>query len=237
MRKCIKISLSVIVAVLIANVIIFCIYGDRIAVFLISRIGKIGISYGSIRNSSFRHIDFTDLVIDEVKTGMGLTANRARIKPLWLDLLGGKLSADFSLNGVSFTEKLSANKSDYESLSGLVAMPFGSKWKYREIAGSITIWRNSIHLRELKAVSDEIKLSLSGDFWDDHTISSDITIYFSNDLFKKIPNDIVRMVLADEPDGWRSLSVRLTGNYHKPSVQITGKSFRFNIGLNPPSPS
>lgn len=236
MRKHLKTALFAIAAVLALLSLLLYIYGDRVAVFLISRTGNIDVSYTASRHSSFQEFDFTNLTVSDNDTGMGITAKEAKITPRWSDLLAGRLSGSFKLAGVSFMDRASADKAGYESLSGLVAMPFSSRWQYREITGSITVWSNSIHIQDLNAASDEIKLSVSGDLWNDHTISSDIKIFFSKDLFSKIPDDIVMMVLADEPDGWRSLSVKLTGNYTKPSIQITGRAFRFNIGLEPSSP-
>lgn len=231
MKKYISIILPITCAVLIAIVAVFLLYGGSIAVALISKFGNVNIAYSSIKSSISGRIDFTDFVITNKKSSAGLAAKTATIQPIWREALGGKFSAYFKLGDVNFAKGQSEEKTDYSTLSGLLALPFESKWKYSEITGTITAWRNSIRIEGFKASSDEIKFAITGDLWDDDTIASDITVYFASGLFAKIPADIVRMVLTDENDGWWSLSVHLTGSLKTTSIQVTGKGFRANLDM------
>ncbi len=63
------------------------------------------------------------------------------------------------------------------------------------------------------------------------TIKSEVTIYFADKLTGKIPPELTNLVLKGEDGGWKSLSVQLDGDYSKPSIQVSGRLFRLNIGV------
>lgn len=204
---------------------------EHIVFYMVSRAGDINISYGRINSSAFKIFDFTDLAISDRKTGAGFVAKTAVLEPTWDNILSGKISFWFKLNDVNFIKWAPEAADDYKTLPGLIAVPFNSKWRYQEITGSIRMTRAGMRIEDLLAKSDIIKLSVSGIIQKNSDIDADITVYFSDALFAKIPKNFVKMVLKDEDDGWQSLSVKLTGNYQIPSIEISSKTFRLNIGL------
>jgi hypothetical protein len=88
-----------------------------------------------------------------------------------------------------------------------------------------------VTIKDFLAKSDLMKLSFNGDIRRDNTIKSDIVIYFSDELTRKIPPELTKLVLTQEDPGWKSLSVKLEGNYTMPTIQVSSKLFRLNIGV------
>jgi hypothetical protein len=76
-----------------------------------------------------------------------------------------------------------------------------------------------------------MKLAFNGSMRKDNTIKSDIVIYFADELTGKIPSELTNLVLTQEESGWKSLSVKLEGNYTMPTIQVSSKLFRLNIGV------
>jgi hypothetical protein len=52
-----------------------------------------------------------------------------------------------------------------------------------------------------------------------------------------MPPELTSMALKGETDGWQSLTVKLEGDLSKPSIQVTGKIFRLNIGVKQGNPN
>lgn len=232
MRRSVKNTLSILTAVIIITAVGVYLSADRIALFVISRTCNVAIKYGTMANEALRQFDFTDLALNDKKTGIGLLAKKAVIKPLWKDILAGKMAIDFTLSHVTFIKQEGEKQDDFETFEGLAALPFSSKWTYLDLSGALQTSGGTIHLQDLKATSDVIKFTITGDFRSDANIDSDITVYFSDTLFAKIPKQFIKGVLKDEGDGWQSFSMKLSGNYKAPSIQVTGKQFRLNIGLS-----
>ena len=81
------------------------------------------------------------------------------------------------------------------------------------------------------AIGDEIKLSIKGTVSDENIINTDITIYFSDKVTGRVPEELSRVLMRDEDGGWKSLAVNLKGNYNTPSIEVAGKLFRLKIGV------
>lgn len=196
---------------------------NRIAVYFFSKAYNLDIAYKNLKGSYFKKVMFDNLNVIDRKNGIGFFAKSADIRP-------GAI-IDFCLRDVHFIKKGDEPAATYDNLTGLVSIPFSSRWTYKELSGKIRPSRRGIDVDGLIATSDEIKLSLTGAIYYDNTIKSDIVIYFSDKLIEKIPDELSKIVLRDEKDGWKSLSVKLEGNYNMPSIQVSGKLFRLNIGV------
>lgn len=202
----------------------------RIGVAIVSAANGLDISYTGLTHDGFRSYDFTGLTLTDRKTGSGLTAKRALVEPVLQDLFAGAMTAEISMAEVSFVGGRKGADEELDTIEGLVHLPFQSGWQYSSVTGRIRTEKDAISAQDLLITGDTIKLRVSGTFKEDASIDADITIYFADVLLKKIPEDMIRMVLKDEGDGWRSFQVRLHGNYKKPSIQVTGRQFRLSIG-------
>ncbi|MDP3804310.1 MAG: hypothetical protein Q8Q87_02020 [Candidatus Omnitrophota bacterium] len=213
------ILLGIIALAMIAAVI--CISFDRVAVYLFAYANNLDISYGNLTRSGANFV-FKDFKVTNKALGLGISAGSATIIP--------KVKYyDFRITDVRFLKSGGGEESSYENLMGLIAVPFKGSWVYKEISGEIAPSRDAVELKRLDAVSDEIKLRISGKIQNDKTVDTDITIYFGESLTRKIPEELSSVILTDEKDGWKSLSVRLAGNYTKPSIQVSSRLFRLNI--------
>jgi len=214
-------------ALLVAALYLF---SGRAAVYIFAKASGLDIGYDRLKAASFENIAFDGLKVVEKKRGIGLAAKHAVIKPSWKTHPFEDLTIDFVLTGVRFVKQAPGEPEAFDTVSGLVAAPFNSRWTYREIKGRIQPSGEKIIIKDLAAASDDIRLSVNGSL--DHkknALESDLVIYFSQGLTKNIPEELTRALLADEKDGWKSLSVRLAGDYGRPSIQVSGKLFRLNI--------
>lgn len=193
----------------------------HVTVHIFARKNALDISYNNLTRSGV-DLAFKNLKVMSRPYGIGISARNADIKPK-----GNTYSFDF--RDVRFLKKEKDSVSSYDNLAGLVSVPFEANWVYREIQGEIALSCNAIEITKLDAVSEDIKLKLDGVFRYDNTLDMNIIIYFAQELINRIPNEFSIIAMTDEGGGWKSLSVRLSGNYAEPSIQVSSKLFRLNI--------
>ena len=195
------IIISVILAILLAIGSIVYLNAGQIGTFIVGKTNNLDIAYTGMTREGFHTFDYTHFAASDTRTGIGILAKRALIRPVLQDLFAGKMTADLTMIDVSFTRKEPEMKEDLDSLEGLVAIPFSSQWRYKTITGQIQTTSDMVSARNLMITGDQIKVLITGDLHTDCTVRADITIYFAHELLKKIPEDIIRMVLKDE-GGW-----------------------------------
>jgi hypothetical protein len=201
-------------------------YSDRIAAGIFAGKYDLDIKYSNCSKDFSGRFVFSDLSIMSRPAGLGFTAKSAVIKPSIFDK---KSLISFDLKSVNFTKRHGDEPAQYDTLSALVSSPFNSNWQYGRIYGNVTTQKGGVTVNEFEASSDNIRLSLKGLAAYDGVIDSSIVIYFASSLTSKIPPDFANVVLSDASDGWKSLSVKLSGNIKKPSIQVQGKMFRLSI--------
>lgn len=217
-------------------VIIFLVFAivafyDRVIIYIFAAKNNLSVSYKNLTRVSLNELAFHDLSVVEKSTGLGFFAKYSKVRSLGKGMQSLQYSAiDLDLKDVNFIKKETDKSMSYDSLTGLVSIPFDSRWKYKEIRGQIWTLNNEVKVKDLMTTSDEIKLSLGGILnCSNNKLEADIKIYFSEQLTKKIPEELLKVLLVDEKDGWKSLSVHLAGDYKTPSIQVSGKLFRLNI--------
>jgi hypothetical protein len=203
---------------------------DHVLIYVLSKAYNLNFSYSSLKMESFNHYILEDLNIINKKMGLGLFSRYADIKLTWNRLPFKNMITDFSLKEVNFLKEEPVGKAVcYDSICELVSVPFDSNWTYKEISGKIQPFEDGINIMDFMAVSDEIKLSFRGTIFYTQTLNIDAVIYFSDKLVGKIPKELSTVILQNEDNGWKSLSVKLTGDYKAPSIQVTSKLFRLSV--------
>lgn len=221
-----KIFLVLLVSVVLLIAALFF-YSDRIITgMVLEKRYNLDITYKRSSKDISGEFSFDDLSVVSRSTALGFTAKKAILKP---SLAGKNITLDFSLHNVTFIKKATGEALKYDTLTALVSSPFNSKWNYTEIRGRLEPGKESVKIDNLEAMSDQIRLSLKGTYFYSGIIDSDIVIYFASQLTKDIPPEFASVVLTGEKDGWKSLSVRLTGDPNKPSIQVSSKLFRLTI--------
>jgi hypothetical protein len=156
----------------------------------------------------------------------------ATIKPSWGQSIFKSVLLDFKLKDVHFLKsRTEENKATYDTLSQLTAMPFEGRWMYKEVAGLVEIFSNGITIKSFSANGKEMRLILTGDLYYNNIADVDVTVYFSKEVLKEIPPELHSVIMQDEPNEWKSFSVKIKGDLSSPSVQVTGKVFRLNFGM------
>lgn len=216
----------------IASVLIIAIlflFSGTIAIYIFSKTHNVAVSYKDLRVSFLNGLVFNDLNVHDNATGLGIFAKHANIKVRFSDPFFRNITLGLDLADVNFVKGHAKDAGLYDTLSGLVSVPFESRWQYKKISGSIRTKRDGTELKDFKAASEDIRLAFSGDVYNDDTIKFDIAIYFSGTVTAKIPEELSGVILTREPDGWSGLVVRLEGDYKTPAIQVSSKLFRLNI--------
>ncbi|MDP3791926.1 MAG: hypothetical protein Q8R38_07780 [Candidatus Omnitrophota bacterium] len=204
---------------------------DKIAIFALSKIYKLNISYKSMTKDARDGYIFENLKMVNDKMGLGFFCARATIKPVQKLNFLKSLDFDFKFKDAHFIKSSKDKpKAQYDTLEGIVAMPFEGRWTYKDISGVVEIFSNGFTLKKFQANGREIKLFISGDIFYQGVVDVNITASFSKDTLKDVPMELHSVIMNDEPQEWKSLSVKLKGDYRSPSVQISGKMFRLNVG-------
>ena len=205
---------------------------DRIALFAISKLYSQDISYMHLAKDPIdARLIFEDLRIINSKLGVGFFSQRATIKPAWGTRWLKSALFDFKFKDVHFLKnRANENKTTYDTLSQLIAMPFEGRWMYKEVSGLVEIFSNGITIKRFSADGKEMRLILTGDLYYNNIVDVDVTIYFSKEVLKEIPPELHSVIMQDEPNEWKSFSVKIKGDLSSPSIQITGKIFRLNFG-------
>lgn len=205
---------------------------DRIALFTISKLYSLDISYKGLTKESASAFVFKDIKIMNKKMGIGFFSGRAAIKPSWGQSIFKSVLLDFKLKDVHFLKsKTEENKATYDTLSQLIAMPFEGRWMYKKVAGFVEIFSNGITIKSFSANGKEMRLILTGDLYYNNIVDVDVMIYFSKEVLKEIPPELHSVIMQDEPNEWKSFSVKIKGDLSSPSVQVAGKVFRLNFGM------
>lgn len=226
-----KKAIFTIVILLALSIVSMAIFYAQIAAFIFARSNNIDISYRQVTAGSFTEFIFKDLKVSWPHQGIGLSASGAGIKLISGGSSPLSVATDFVLNDVRFTRKGSGKEISYNNIDGLIAAPFSGLLRYKTVSGKIGAVKDGIELKDFLASGDEIRFSLDGTLVDNSVIAATVTIYFAKDLAGRIPPELANMALKDETDGWKSLALKLEGDLSKPSVQVTGRLFRLNIGV------
>lgn len=227
MKKAIAIIFSV---VLLGAVMFFLSYAAIFA-HVFGETYRLDVSYKSALPDLKGNLHYKDLSLMSKDTGVGIMAHSADVFPHYSS---GGVTLVFRFKDVGLLKKGKEDPVNYDSLPGLVASPLNSKWKYVEVNGEATLTDKMAKVKDLKVAGDEIKLTLKGDFQYDGVVDTDMKIWFSDKLTKQIPPEMIGLILANDNSGWKTLSVRLTGDLNKPAIQVSSKLFRLNIkALNP----
>ena len=204
---------------------------DRMIIFTLSRIYHVNISYTALKKDAVNGYSFENLKVFNKQAGIGFFSARSNLKLNKKTSIFKSLDIDFKFRDVHFiTGKPEDAKSGYDTLDKLVAVPFEGRWTYKDVSGTIEIFSNGFSLKDFTANGSLIRVSASGDIFYDNKVDMTVTIYFSREVLKDIPQELRSVIMNDEPQEWKSFSVRMRGDYRAPSLQITGKLFRLNVG-------
>ena len=225
-----KASIGIIAIIIIAGMVSYNAY-ERIALFALSKFYSLEISYKSLIKDKQNGLVFENLRVTNKKMGLGFYSKHASLKPVRGANFLKTINFDFKFKDVHFIKnRKEVVKTRYDTLSELAAMPFEGRWTYKEISGVAEIFSNGLTLKNFAANGKDIRLTLSGDIFYNNIVDVEISIYFSKDVLKDIPAELHSVIMKDEPNEWKSFSVKLKGDMNSPSVQISGKLFRLNIG-------
>ncbi len=227
MKKKIRVMIVVTAAVLLTAGAFFLFF-DKIAIAVLSRSFDVEISYDRVWNIHFTEFLFDNLRVFYKKKENGIAAKSASIKPVFTKNFFRSIAFEFLLKDINFIKK-ETKAEKYDTLDGLLALPFMSQWLYPEVKGRIECFVDRVAVEDFSATGGDIRLNFKGDVFYDKKVKGEVKVHFSKNVLKKVPDELTGILLSDEGEGWRGISVKLDGDYAAPSVQFTGKMFRLSI--------
>ncbi len=221
---------AVIAAVIFVLAALIAISFDRLAIFAASRYSGIRISYSGLARDASGRIIIKALDIEDAKNGLGLTAKKAAIRPPVLkSFLKDGLGLVFELDNANFRISSKSHGGGSDVLRDIALIPFEGAWNYSKISGEIAIMRGETKIKNFSALSRDIRLTLDGALYGKDLIEARVKIAFSKSVIEKFPAELTNVVMREEPDGWKVVSIDLKGDPRKPSITFSGKLFRLNI--------
>jgi hypothetical protein len=203
---------------------------DKIVIFTLSKFYGINMSSTALSKDKANGYSFENLKVLNRRLGIGFFSARSNLRINEKTSILKSLDINFKFRDVHFIRSsLQAADTIYDSINKLVTIPFEDRWTYKDVSGTVEIFSNGLTLKNFAANGNEIRLSLSGDIYYDNTVDMDVTIYFSKEVLKDIPGELSSMIMKEEPQEWKSLSVKIKGDYHSPSLEVSGKLFRLNV--------
>ncbi|MBN2453084.1 MAG: hypothetical protein JXB40_02325 [Candidatus Omnitrophica bacterium] len=230
-------TLTAVTAILAAGISIVIIFRAQIAIAAFAAANNITISYNNIKPKGPADFTITGLNVIEKEKGVGFSSADSQVRLAFNGASPGKPVLAFILRDVHFLNRKEMKAPSYSSIDALIALPFNGTWNYRTISGKISPASNGIYIRDFKAEADEIKFSLKGLLTRHGTVDAEIGLYFQDKLTDKIPPELTNVVLRDSGGGWKGLEVKIVGDLVKPSILVTGRLFRLNIGVKADNPS
>jgi len=225
MRMVKKIVAGIAVLLVAAAALLFLSY-DRIIVAILEKSYNLDIRYVKCSKDFSGKLNFKDLSVVSKPAGRGIISRTAELRPSFLNK---RFVVAFNFQDVSFKKEAVNKPEKYDTLAALLSTPFSSDWRYRPIRGVAEPTAKSIKIKEFEAVSDDLKLSLTGELFYTGGIDFDIVIGFAPSLTAKIPPEFANTILDPDKDGWKSLSARISGDPNKPSIQVSSRLFRLKI--------
>lgn len=200
----------------------------KIFIYFFSKDYKLEIFYKDAVPNFRGEIFFKDLSLVSKDTNVGFIARKAEAYPHYSPK---GVTINFRLSDVKFMKKgVKEEPVKYDTLTSLLASPFNSKWNYSTVSGEITPTAKEMRVKDVEVVGEDIKVSLNGNImYFTGMIDADIVIYFSDKMTSEIPPEMLGIIFTNEKPGWKTLSVRLTGDLNKPAIRVTSKLFRLNI--------
>ncbi len=223
----IRIFLTLVIAIVALGAVTAAFF-DRMVIFAVSRYNGIETGYSRLYREAGA-IVLDDLSLAENRRGVGLYCKRAVLKPALKDFFKKGLEIYFNLEDARFKKIGDSGRPSADPLSAMVLVPFEGAWRYSDIEGDLVINGRAMAIKKLDAAGKDLKFYLSGNINADDTIELSVKIYFSQNAVRQLPDEFTEAVLSDEDDTWKTLSVKLEGNYRSPGIQLTGKLFRLNI--------
>lgn len=203
----------------------------RAAIRIFEEAYKLDVRYERLEKASPKRFVFKGLTVTDRILGIGTFSEHAVISLAANGPDPRRAMLAFDMTGVRFVKTKAEKPPAYNSLDGLVELPFGSGRTYGKISGKVGLMNGDVTLKDFLAAGDDMKLAVDGTVTSDKKIDATIKIYFAESLTKLVPPELTAMALGSEGGGWRSLSVKLEGDYDAPRIRVSSKLFRLSIGV------
>lgn len=212
----------------LAIFILIYVISPRALIYIFAKNNGLNVSYKTLDRRGFREFRFGELKIINA-AGLGVYSESAVVLPEIRAEAAGRTNVLFTLNNVRFLHDAKKDNVSHDDLIQTLAMPFSGDRIYEEISARIELSNDRVYIKDLAASAGDIRLEIAGTIYRDGKVDGNVRIFFSNNVVAALPEELTNTILAQEKDGWRSLEVNVSGDYIRPSVQISGNMFRLKI--------
>ena len=152
-------------------------------------------------------------------------AKTAEVRYNLVDLLVGKREVSFDIRGVKVYTEIGL----LDSIAAILSISKIPDFTVDQLTGALQLRKDAIYLKDIYAASDKIRIRGEGWLNNNGLLNCDINFSFSRDITDMIPEIVREILLRDEGNGWKGIAFKVTGNYKKPSLHLTGETLKINI--------
>ena len=141
------------------------------------------------------------------------------------NILLNKRGVTFCLKDI----KLYKNVELFDSVAEMLIISAMPDVEFDEIKGILALHRKTIAINNFYAYND--KMRIRGDGWldKDGLLDCNINFSFSREITDIVPDAIKVALLKHEDEGWMGIALKVSGNFKRPILHITGDTLKVNI--------
>ena len=159
------------------------------------------------------------------KSGMAFHASTASVKYNLIDVLFGKKETEFFMENTKFYKDVSL----LNSVSSILVIAKMPNVEFDTIEGSFYSQNDAVYIKKFLAAND--KINISGKGWVTKAGELDGTVHFSfgKTITDTVPSIVKATLLYNEGGGRMGITLKASGNYTKPFLNIDSSTFKMNI--------
>lgn len=202
----------------------------RIALFYVNVFSPFSIDASLVHGSVFRPVTAREFKASSKNSGFSFYSDLAVFEIKWLETLGTrKFVVLCELKDVVFYGE-KPSPVTVSSADGLFLLPFRSNWKYGTISMTLVKDFFSVAARNVEALSDAARLSGSVSYNEAlGDVRGDMHVSFSPLAGEFLTDEVRKVFLVEENNGWWGSDMVIGGNVRKRSVSVKGDLIEINV--------
>lgn len=145
------------------------------------------------------------------------------------DLLFKKREFFFTIKDI----KLYKNIGLLDSIADMLVITTMPDIEFNEIDGTLRVYKNAILVKNFYTCNDNMRIKGNGWIYNDGVLDCNVSFSFSKTVTNMIPDAVKSTLLTHEDEEWMGITLKVKGNYKKPSLHITGDMLKLNIVEGP----
>jgi hypothetical protein len=113
-------------------------------------------------------------------------------------------------------------------IADMLHSPHLSLMHFDQGEAAIQVYYNRIHLARSKAMSQDAEVGMTGEWYPkSQKIDAAVHLRLSPAMTLDIPESLKRTLLGEDPKGFKTFDIKISGTTRLPSIEIASDRFRF----------